>query len=160
MIHYAHTQPAYPARIGTFVALVATVAAMLLTPDIQEADWFPDAVLGGVAAVFVATLILFWSLTVRVTDEALEVWFGPGLVRKRVPLPEIVAVETARTSFWNGWGIHWTRRGWLFNASGFGAVLVRLRTGKSLLVGTDEPEALADAIRSGLARAAGGPMDA
>ena len=77
-------------------------------------------------------------------------WFGPGVIRKRIPLDEIADVEATRTTFWQGWGIHWTTRGWLYNISGFDAVLVRLRTGKSLLVGTDEPEALANAIREGV----------
>jgi len=156
---YQHTQAAHPIRIGILVSLAATVVAMLLVPDVEKADWFPDAILGAVAVLFAVSLVLFWSMTVRVTGEALEFWFGPGLLRKRVPLPEIVAVETVRTSFWNGWGIHWTRQGWLYNVSGFDAVLVRLRSGKSLLVGTDEPEALADALREGTTRTAGGPMD-
>ena len=156
---YQHTQAAYPIRIGVLIALAATVVAMLFLPDAQEARWFLNAILGGVALLFAASLVLFWSMTVRVTDETLEFWFGPGLVRQRVPLPEIVAVETVRTSFWNGWGIHWTRRGWLYNASGFGAVLVRLRSDKRLLVGTDEPDALADALRQAVSRTAGGPMD-
>jgi len=158
VIHYAHTQAAHPIRIGILVSLIATVVAILLAPDAEEARGFPDVLLGGLAAVFVAILVVFWSLTVQVTDEALEFWFGPGLLRKRVPLGEIVAVETVRTSIWNGWGIHWTRGGWLYNASGFDAVRVRLRSGKAVLVGTDEPDALADALREGISRAAGGPM--
>jgi len=97
VIHYAHTQAAHPIRIGILVSLIATVVAILLAPDAEEARGFPDVLLGGLAAVFVAILVVFWSLTVQVTDEALEFWFGPGLLRKRVPLGEIVvAVQRLR----------------------------------------------------------------
>jgi len=42
--------------------------------------------------------------------------------------------------------VHRTRRGWLYNVAGFDAVLVRLKDGKSFLVGTDEPRRLKAAL--------------
>jgi hypothetical protein len=156
---YHHTQPAHAVRVLTLIAVAACVAAVLLAPKVREPGWYPDAVLLVLAGVMAVAAALFWSMTVEVTDADLIFWFGSGLIRKRIPLPEIATVEEARTTVWQGWGIHWTRRGWLYNVSGFGAVLVRLKTGKSLLVGTDEPGALADAIRSGISATAGGATD-
>lgn len=90
---------------------------------------------------------LFASLTVAVTATHLRWWFGPGVIRKQVPLAAIRTVEATRTRWLEGWGIHYTRRGWLYNVSGFGAVAIKLNSGQSFLLGTDEPERLAQAIQ-------------
>ena len=158
-IYYHHTQPAHAVRVLTAIAIASCVAVILFAPKVREPGWYPDAILWGVGATMALAVALFWSMTVRVTGEALEFWFGPGLIRKRVPLSEIATVEEARTTIWNGWGIHWTTRGWLYNVSGFNAVRVELKTGKALLVGTDEPRALADALREGISRTTGGATD-
>ena len=158
-VYYQHTQAAHAVRVLTAIAIASCVAVIVFAPKVREAGWYPDVLLWCIAAALALAVALFWSMTVRVTGEALEFWFGPGLVRKRVPLAEIATVEEARTTIWQGWGIHWTTRGWLYNVSGFNAVHVQLKTGKSLLVGTDEPAALADAIREGISRTAGGATD-
>ncbi|MFO1424355.1 MAG: hypothetical protein U1F70_12035 [Candidatus Competibacteraceae bacterium] len=48
--------------------------------------------------------------------------FGVGLIRKRIPLAQIVAVEPVRNSWRYGWSIHRTPRGGLYNVSGWEAV--------------------------------------
>jgi len=101
----------------------------------------------GIALLGLVGAVLFASLTVEVTATYLRWWFGPGLIRKQVPLAAIRAVEATRTRWLEGWGIHYTRRGWLYNVSGFGAVVIKLDSGKSFLLGTDEPERLAQAIQ-------------
>ncbi len=112
------------------------------------------AVVYGIIGVFihgaiVATIALFIvayffrSMTVEISDTELTWYFGSGFPRKRVPMSEVISAEAVRTSFWNGWGIHYTRRGWLYNVSGYGAVCVTLRNGKRFCLGSDEPEVLA-----------------
>jgi hypothetical protein len=70
-----------------------------------------------------------------------------------VPLADLAAVEVTRTRFWDGWGVHRTRRGWLYNVSGFDAVLVRRKDGKAFLVGTDEPRKLKAALERAMTAA-------
>ena len=92
--------------------------------------------------VLLAAAWLFSSLTVEITDRELRWKFGPGLIRKSVPLAEIVSAAPVRTG--PSWGIHWSPRlGWLYNVSGWDAVLVTLRSGKKFALGTDEPQILA-----------------
>jgi len=156
-VRYSHTQPGHLIRLAGSAAVAATLAAILWAPPEGKAGPWADVLLGAVAAIVALATGLFWSMTVRVTDTDLEWWFGPGLLRWRVPLEAIEAVEPARTTIWHGWGVHWTRRGWLYNISGLRAVLVRRKNGRSLLLGTDEPEALIGALREAIARAATRP---
>ena len=86
---------------------------------------------------------LFHSLTIEIVEGELRWRFGPGLIRKRVPLDMITSAEPVRTNVIEGWGIHLSRFGWLYNVSGFDAVAIRMKNGQHFALGTDEPETLA-----------------
>ena len=141
---YEHTQAGWPMRL-TFAALALglIVLAALQLPALGRApSW---ALLAG-AALAIAVGWCFSSLTVRVTSDELQLHFGWGWPRKRVPLADIDAVEVTRTTFIEGWGVHRTRRGWLYNVAGFDAVVLRRRDGTAVLVGSDEAPRLKGAI--------------
>lgn len=99
-------------------------------------------------ALLLVVALVFRSLTVEVSGANLFWYFGFGWPRKRVPISEIASVEPIQISFWNGWGIHYTPRGWLYNVSGYGAVAITLRNGKRFCLGTDEPEKLVTELRT------------
>jgi hypothetical protein len=103
-----------------------------------------------VALVFLLCMILFSSLVIEVTEEELRWKFGLGLIQKSVKLSEINQVEVTQTNFIEGWGIHWTARGWLYNISGFQAVAIQLTNHQQLLLGTDEPQQLVSVLREQL----------
>ncbi len=63
-----------------------------------------------------------------------------------LPLTDITSVEATRTRWFEGWGIRSTARGWLWNVAGYDAVILHLAGGKTLLVGTDEPQQLIHAL--------------
>ena len=102
---------------------------------------------GVVSLVLVVCLVLFYKLKITIEDEALRASFGPGIIRKKVRLAEVVGCDPIRIHWWYGWGIHLTPDGWLYNVSGFDAVAIRLRDGKKFALGTDDPCGLVDAIR-------------
>lgn len=134
---YEHTQPAR-AIIGglTVTGLVFAVLSAFIHPFI----------VGAIVLFIVA--YLFRSMTIEISDTELTWYFGSGFPLKRVPISEVVSAEVVRTSFMNGWGIHYTMRGWLYNVSGYGAVSVTLRSGKRFCLGSDEPEAVARKLMS------------
>ena len=129
---YKHTQR------GTLILIVLLGLAALfiiLGLTMLKSFWFS-------APILLACAWLFYSLTIEITDRELRWRFGPGLIRNRVLITEIVSAEPVRTGL--SWGIHWSpRTGWLYNVSGFDAVAVTLRCGKRFTLGTDEPQALA-----------------
>jgi len=141
---YEHTQPGWLMRL-TFAALalgLIVLAALPLPALGREPSW---ALLAG-AALAIAIGWCFSSLTVRVTGDDLQLHFGWGWPRKRVLLADLDAVDVTRTTFIDGWGVHRTRRGWLYNVGGFDAVILRQRDGKAVLVGSDEAPRLKAAI--------------
>jgi hypothetical protein len=55
-------------------------------------------------------------------------------------------VAAVTNPWYYGWGIRWTPKGPLYNVSGFEAVEIRMLSGKSFRIGTDEPDLLRQAI--------------
>jgi hypothetical protein len=143
MTRYEHTQRGTVLLVTLLVTVFFLIALDRLVP---AARGVPLVLVG----IFGMCGFLFSSLTIQVTDRALRWQFGLGFIRKEVPLAEIEKAEVTETTFLQGWGIHYTARGWLYNVSGFQAILVRLKSGKTFLVGTDEPDRLRVALLQSL----------
>jgi hypothetical protein len=101
----------------------------------------------GITVVVGCLLVLFSTLTVIVQDQALRVFFGPGVIRRRIPLGRIRDVRTVRTPWYYGWGIRLTPSGWLWNVSGLSGVEIQFDDGHRFRIGTDEPDELVEALR-------------
>ncbi|MDD5556713.1 MAG: hypothetical protein PHN82_05615 [bacterium] len=106
-----------------------------------------------ILVVLLAALALLHSLTVEVDDRSVLASFGPGLVRRRIPLDAIAEVRVERAPWYYGYGIRWTPMGWTFRVSGSHVVQLVLRDGRRFCIGTPEPEVLARAVDD----ARGGP---
>ncbi len=104
------------------------------------------------ALVMLALAESFRHLTVTDEMDRLVIRYGPlPLFRKTVPYNQIAGVEVGRTTFLDGWGIHYSLRGgWVYNLWGTDCVVLTLRRGK-LFVGTDDPEGLAAFLRERIA---------
>jgi len=90
--------------------------------------------------------LLFHNLTVEIDATPLRFRFGVGLIRQRIPLAEIADARPVRNTWLDGWGIHRTPHGWLYNGSGWEAVEITLTSGQRLRLGTDEPRRLAQVL--------------
>ena len=134
-LRYRHTQ------FGTVIVVSLLLSAVLFAGLGLMTGLTPLAVIG--PALMTMFLALFFSLTVEIDATHLSFRFGIGLIRKRVPLAEIVEAQPVRNHWLYGWGIHRTPHGWLYNVSGWEAVEITLASGKRLRLGTDEPRRLA-----------------
>lgn len=123
-------------QIGTSVTLweIPLVAIALL--------------LAGLLIVVIAAS--FGWLTVSDGGDHLNVRFGPlPLFGTRIPYADITAVEPGRSSFIDGWGIHYIPwRGWTYNLWGFSCVKLTLVGNKVIRVGSNDAPALADFLRT------------
>jgi hypothetical protein len=145
-MRYRHTQIGYVTG-GLALAVLPLLYYAFMAGD-GELGLFAYTMLGGVGVL----AVLFSSLTVTVTDQELVFYFGPGFWTRRFALDDISSAEVVRNSALHGWGIRYTPHGWLYNVSGLRAVEVTIRGEEQLRIGTDEPEALKQALEEATAR--------
>jgi hypothetical protein len=148
-LKYRHVQIGWASIIAIGVGFAVMIGVFMSLQRVQISTG-----MYALAALFFGLLYgVFGRLTTEVDEHEFRARFGfLGWPQKSAPLAEIAGVLPTRLSPFSGWGIRITTRGLLFNVSGPGAVIVGLHTGKQFLVGTDEPEALADAINFSLGR--------
>src|SRR5262245_54278021 len=138
MPDYRHTQ------IGTLTLGVLGAGVLIVGATLLSRGF--DVLILAVLLILVVTAGVFASLTVEVRGGVLTLWFGPGLLRKRVQVATIQSCSVVRNPWWYGWGIRWTPHGWLYNVSGRAAVELILLDGRRLRIGTDELHQFCDAI--------------
>ena len=90
---------------------------------------------------------LFWGLTVEVNKDVVRLYFGFGIIHRSILREHIAMVTQVRNRWWWGFGIRWTPHGWMWNISGLDAVELTYHNGKKFRIGTDEPEALLEALK-------------
>ena len=123
---------------------VVVLVYYIRTPAV---NWVAAAVVGFLALV----LLLFGSLTVEISGGHVSIRFGIGLIRKRWALDGIESCRPVRNTWLYGWGIRKIPGAWLYNVSGLDAVELKLKSGKAVRIGTDEPQALLAALEKELA---------
>jgi hypothetical protein len=134
--------------VGFALALLVTLSLSAAT--LAAAPWLVVALFGLLAL----GLLAYATLTVEVGAECVLVRFGIGIIRKSIPLADIVRCDVVRTPTWWGWGMHWTPSGWLYNVSGRAAVRLEMTSQRPVMIGSDEAERLKAAIDARLAPSA------
>ncbi len=140
---YKHTQ-----LLGWQILVPVTIG-IFATAWLAITDW---RIAGTATCLFlVATLVLFFSLTVKVDRHAVIVAFGPGLVHKRIPLTQVRACRTVRNKWYYGWGLRIIPGGLLYNVAGLDAVELEMNNGHRYRIGTNEPDRLKQIISQNIA---------
>ena len=137
---YQHTQ-----RAPLCLLLYAVAITLLLLGGMLRTvpPIFWTFSLAGLLMLVVAAS--FHHLTVTDRGESLSIAFGPiPLFRRNVKYREVMSVEVGRTTILDGWGIHLSLKGgWVWNIWGRDCVVVRLKNGGALRIGSDDAENLA-----------------
>ncbi|MCV6626919.1 MAG: helix-turn-helix domain-containing protein [Cellvibrionaceae bacterium] len=140
---YRHTQLGYVIWVFFFVPLT------LLVPYLHTlSSW-------AMALVLLSLLlppILFFSLTVQVSETEISWYFGPRFWRKQLPLSEVLGAKVVKNPWLAGWGIRMLGNGFLYNVSGIMAVELQLKSGAVVRLGSDEPNYLQQAISAAIAQ--------
>ncbi|HEY3321794.1 MAG TPA: hypothetical protein VGP72_15095 [Planctomycetota bacterium] len=148
MERYRHTQAGWLIRVSLLVPVLAFVPLLIFLHG--KGENIPLMIIAVVEAILILSLALFYSLTVSVSDDAVQLSFGIGIIRKRFALADIQDCHAVRNFWLYGWGIHLTPHGWLYNISGLDAVEIALSGGRHARIGTDEPEKLVMAIQESM----------
>jgi hypothetical protein len=138
----------WPIIVGSFIAAAFAVW--------QDRSATPTAI-GVTSALLLVGPLIFWALVgrlhVRVTHTSLVIGFGHlPLIQKHIPFSDIAEIEPVKYRpivEFGGWGIRWGfggKRAWTIR--GNRAVRLKLRSGKLFYVGSEDPEQLAERIRT------------
>jgi len=146
--HYKHTQPGI-LLLGILVPIVVVIATIL---EVYAKEQLVVLILRPVLVVTAVVAVLFSSLTVGLSDDAILIRFGPGPIRKRFPFRDIATCAAVRNKWYYGCGIRKIPGGWLYNVSGLSAVELEMVDGRRNRIGTDEPQVLEEAVRLAMAR--------
>jgi len=149
MERYKHTQIGYLMIVITLVVLVffgwLQITARAEPPSVDSGTNFA---ITAIMAFILFILASFSTLNVAIDEQFLKIRFGWGIFRKKFPLTEIITVTKVKNHWYYGWGIRlwfWPKM-WIFNISGFDAVELAMKNGKIYRIGTDEPDALHEAL--------------
>ncbi len=104
--------------------------------------------------LFLLLLLNLFKLYVRVDSGEVCVSFGIGLFTKRFQLAEIEEASLAMRSWYGGWGIRYTGKGWFYTVNSLKAVELKLKNGRVYMIGTDEPLLLLEAIQEEMKKTA------
>ena len=148
-MNYKHTQIGYLMLAVTLAVLVlfawAYITAAAEPPSYDSGSNF------AVTAIMTLTLFIlasFGSLHISIDGTYVRIKFGYGIYRKKLSLNEIMSAKAVKNHWYYGWGIRvwlWPKM-WIYNVSGFDAVEIKLKNGKTYRMGTDEPKKLEQAI--------------
>lgn len=139
---YWHTQKGPLCLILYGSALACFVLAWALPPMPGVPGTSTAAAVGLLIALLAPA---FHHLIVKDEGDRLAIRFGPlPLFRRTVGYADITSVEVGKTGILEGGGIHYSiRRGWVWKLGGRDCVVVGLRNGGVLRIGTDDAPNLA-----------------
>ena len=141
-------QPYKHRQIGT-VMIIGLGSGILMT--LYYLIHFPPepakTITALISALLILCLLLFWSLSVEINTDHIHVYFGFGIIHKRIHFSEIKQVNVVHTPWYYGWGIRPAPHGWMFNVSGFGGVELIYQNDERFRIGSDQPDQLHAAIQ-------------
>ena len=140
MKQYKHTQ------IGYFLIIVFSVTLILVGTLVFRTNFTPGLLV--VFAFMVFCMATFSRLTVEVDDQAIDLRFGMGVIRKRFLLKDVKAHRAVKNPWYYSWGIHVIPNGLIFNVSGSEAVELQMKNGRKYRIGTDDAKGLVDALKT------------
>ena len=140
---YEHTQIGYL----TITAIGAALLYVIYLVGISDFNWVTLIVM----LILGIALLLFATLKATISDDWIEIRLGIGIIRKRIPLKDILSAQVIQYPWYYGWGLRLSLRGeWIYSVSGLGAIKINTKTGDKYIIGTDDPEEFVFAVRKSI----------
>ncbi|PWN05081.1 hypothetical protein [Rhodohalobacter mucosus] len=144
---YRHTQTGY-FILSLMIPAIIFLIAVYLNGVFGEAE---KVIIQLTIVLMSVATIIFSSLTVKVNEDEIVWYFGPGLWKYRIKLSEVKNVSKGHSHPLEGIGIRWNPwKGMLYNVSGLQNVEILRKDGKTTRIGTDEPDKLVKTIQDRL----------
>jgi hypothetical protein len=140
---YRHTQYG---SLMFIVFLMTGILIAVVAPRILAEGRVLSAIL--MLGVYLFGLVMFYSLSVEISEEKLKFWFGIGVVRKIILLSEIRSTKEVKNPWYYFWGVKSIPGGWFYAIAPGTAVEIELRDGRIIQLGTNQPKKLNQAIET------------
>ena len=142
-IVYEHVQ-----RGPLGILLITLACAQSLVALLVDLDDGTRFLLALVAIAFSVIGLSFYSLTILISRAELQIRFGPlPTFTKSIALSDIQNIVVGRSQLIDGFGIHYRPgQGWIWNLWGFDSLLLTMKNGKRLRVGSDDVRRLAETL--------------
>lgn len=110
-------------------------------------DLAPIGILSFVALIMIICLLIFYNLTIYISDTYIQFKLGIGLVAKKYLISDIQSCKSVRNIPLNGIGIRKIPKGWLYNVSGLNSIELAFKNQKSIVrIGTNQPDEITEII--------------
>lgn len=142
-MRYLNNQIGYPFIIICFVVLLSVfIVNKIFLQDFKGENDF-------IILIVILSIILLMTFKLRVSieDKKLTLSYGIGLFKKRFDLSDVNNVSIVRNKWYCGWGVRISSEGTIYNISGFEGVKIDFRSGVSIVVGTNKPLELYQALK-------------
>ncbi len=127
---------------SVFIVIILSVAVLVLYNDPD----FRSNIL--TMAILAILLLMFYKLTIEVTDEVIKFSFGIGVIKGSYKLSEVKNCKSLKYTPL-GWGIRYRPGVILYNVSGNKAIELEIKDKKrKVWIGTNSPDELVEYINS------------
>jgi hypothetical protein len=132
-------------QFGTWLVIVLLALSALLA---WSAVAMEEDVFVWLAGFMWVCLLLFYKLTITVSETHVKLKMGIGIIRKSYKIADIQSCRMVASSVWSGLGIRKIRKGWLYSVSGLQAIELHFVNKKSIVrIGADQADEICDHIR-------------
>lgn len=138
---YRHTQ--YGALMFIVFLITGVLIAVVAVAIIAEGRMLAAVIM---ILGYLLGLGMFYSSTIEISEEKLKFWFGIGIVRKTFVLSEIQSSKEVDIPWYYFWGVKSIPGGWLWSIAPGTGVEIVLKNGSLVLLGTNQPEKLKQAV--------------
>jgi hypothetical protein len=148
MRRYTHRQTSAKALVLPPIAAAVSIPVLLsLNGGTRAPLLVPIAILVAVVALVTVIVAVFSTMITEVTDSEVVVGFRFGAMQRRVPFADIVRAERANIAWWHGTGVKYGLNTTSYLVRPGPAVALILKSGRTLRIGTDDPDGLMAALK-------------
>jgi hypothetical protein len=151
---YFHEEQRFGRWIWILVLVVGVIVLVSLIGIWDRPGAFPALLVGPLIVTLVFALLALSRLDVDVDDRGIHIAFHLLWPTRHIPLENVrrVHATTYTPLLWGGWGVHYMLlRGWSFNTGGSEGVLVEVKSGASVMIGSQRAKELEAAIAKAIA---------
>lgn len=96
---------------------------------------------------FFIIYLLFYGMKTIIDDESIRIYYGIGLIRKRIKIGRVKAAKVVSNPWYFGWGIRVIPNGMMFNISGSAGVELTFHDNSGIIrIGSGNAQVLKETI--------------